>query len=574
MKITEILRRDPTGFSLEFFPPITCKGEYNLQSRISRLKKTSPRFVSVTWGAGGSSSQKSFGLCKKIQKEQGLEALLHISATNFSPEEVIAKLEEALECGIQNLLVLRGDASRQEEYSAGESPKAQGFQYASELVQFIRDKFHDKFCIGVGAYPETHPESANEERDLFYLKKKVECGADFIMTQFFFDADKYVKWVGKVRALGLNQPIIPEVMIIQSSSSFYRLLALTQVKVPDHLRQELRSVSKDDEAVKALGVRTASQLILKLKALLPNPNDLACLHICTFNLENSVKQVLEQVGWISNPSPTPQTKEVLETMQLLDSLGLWDDHPNGRFGVTASPAFGDVFGHGTIKGSDFKAWGLPQSKDDISALCISFLTGALASLPWAEKSEIESETESIASHLLSLNHRGYWTLASQPAVDAAPSSHPVYGWGPQTKGGYVFQKAFVELMIPTSLISALSESLKPYPAVTFMAIDQGGNFQTSITSDPEKLPACTLTWGVFPHREIIQSTLVEEENLRVWGAELFQIWEDWAKLYPPTSPSAILINDIKQSYSVINLIHNDYKLGSDPLFDILEKVLP
>lgn len=253
-KITEkiaALPSDSTYFSLEFFPPKTTMGSSNLRARLDRMSRAlRPLFVTVTWGAGGSTATKSLELAELCQRELGLTTCLHLTCTNMSRELVDRALEDAKALGIRNILALRGDPPRSEEYADEKGGEKEGgeFVWAVDLVRYIRKVYGDYFCIGVAAYPEGHadeghPEGQSLEFDLPYLVEKTKAGADFIMTQLFFDVEAYDSFEKKLRehesGVFKTIPIIPGMMPIQSYQMIKRTTKLSHARLPQGIIQKL-----------------------------------------------------------------------------------------------------------------------------------------------------------------------------------------------------------------------------------------------------------------------------------------------------------------------------------------------
>jgi len=319
----EILGQEPY-FSLEFFPPKTdmviCptlatldgQGMTNLQSRLDRMARFNPLFVTVTWGAGGSTATRSLELAKSCQNRHEMTTCLHLTCTNMEREILDNALCEARASGIHNVLALRGDPPRGQEYSV---PTTGEFSYAVDLVKYIRKNYGDWFCIGVAAYPEGHADGSNPEQqdprlDLPYLREKVQAGADFIITQIFYSVTAFLSFEKLLRedesGLFKTIPIVPAVMPIQSYQSFRRMTKLTHASVPPELFSRIEEVKADDEAVKQLGVDITVEMIKQLRT----QTEGRCLgaHFCTFNLERSVAFVLERTGMISpRESLTPRS---------------------------------------------------------------------------------------------------------------------------------------------------------------------------------------------------------------------------------------------------------------------------
>src|ERR1700761_2809663 len=205
------LPKDSTYFSLEFFPPKTQQGFSNLHARLERMAQAlRPLFINVTWGAGGSTAEKSLALAELTQRSLGLTTCLHLTCTNMSRKLVDDALEQAKVLGVRNILALRGDPPRSEEYRDDSDPNAkeddsnEDFTWAVDLVRYIRKQYGDYFCIGVAGYPEghsdqSHPEHQSVEHDLPFLVEKSSAGADFIMTQLFYDVEAYQRYEKRLR---------------------------------------------------------------------------------------------------------------------------------------------------------------------------------------------------------------------------------------------------------------------------------------------------------------------------------------------------------------------------------------
>ena len=228
----------------------------------------------------------------------------------------------------------------------------------------------------------------------------------------------------------------------------------------------------------------------------------------------------------------------------------WDEFPNGRWGDARSPAFGELDAYDIgLKGTNeknVKLWGKPESLRDVANLFVRFMEGKLKSLPWSE-APITSESDSIRAELVDLNRRGLLTITSQPSVNGVKSTHPVHGWGP--KGGYVYQKAYVELLISPQLISELIARVDRNPNMIYYAVTKDGDLRTNAPSEGPN----AVTWGVFPGKEIVQPTIVESISFLAWKDEAYQLGTDWAKCYPASSPSRQLLDKIMNTWSLINI---------------------
>lgn len=211
------------------------------------------------------------------------------------------KSQTAKRLGIKNILALRGDPPRPEEYSTSETPLPSEipFSYAEDLVTYISSQYTSVFTIGVAGYPTPHPDSSSSASDLVYLKRKVDAGAQFIITQLFYDVDQFLGWAKAVREAGITVPIIPGVMPIQNYASFRRLVKLTQCDVPPKILADLEPIKSDDAAVKRYGAKLATDMVRRL--LEDKQGGVKGVHFCTLNLEKSVRVIMDDLGW-SSPS--------------------------------------------------------------------------------------------------------------------------------------------------------------------------------------------------------------------------------------------------------------------------------
>ncbi len=253
MRINEILAAETPVFSFEFFPPKTEAGEQNLYKALSELQPLAPSFVSVTYGAGGSSREKTIEIVKRIKEDFGLEAMAHFTCVGATVDDLRATLDEMREAAIDNVLALRGDPPEGQD---GWTKTDGGLEYSRELVQLISGDY--EFAIGAACFPETHIHAQSAESDLRYLAEKVDAGVDFLITQMFFDNNFYFDFVGRARAAGIGVPIIPGIMPITRVGQVERMASMCGSAIPDGLRAELRAREDDAEAVLDFGVAYAT----------------------------------------------------------------------------------------------------------------------------------------------------------------------------------------------------------------------------------------------------------------------------------------------------------------------------
>jgi len=260
VKVTDILRfareRGEPVFSFEFFPPKTEDGVRQLFETVEALRPLGPAFVSVTYGAGGSTRARSLEMVSRLKRETEVEAVAHITCVGASREEVASVLDEVAAAGIENVLALRGDPPRGE---ATFKPHPQGFRWASELVAFIRSQPQRwGFCVGAAAYPEGHVETRDLARDLQNLKVKVEAGSDFLVTQLFFENAHYFRFMERAQAAGIRVPIVPGVMPMTNVEQIERFTAMCGAAIPRPLRAAMEVRRSDPDAALQLGLAYAT----------------------------------------------------------------------------------------------------------------------------------------------------------------------------------------------------------------------------------------------------------------------------------------------------------------------------
>ncbi|HTO55443.1 MAG TPA: methylenetetrahydrofolate reductase [NAD(P)H] [Myxococcota bacterium] len=269
--------------SFEFFPPKTEAGFEALFRAIKELKELAPSYVSVTWGAGGSTRRKTVELTARIQDEIGITAMSHLTCVGSTADELGATLGQLRKLGIENVLALGGD--QPEGYVA--PPGA--LRYANELVALVRAGFD--FCVGAACYPETHPRAPSAEADLAMLVQKVRCGVDFLITNLYFDNADYFSFVTRARAAGVGVPIVPGIMPIVSHASIRRMTALCGARIPAELAQRLDRAGEDDERTLEVGVEWSTAQCRELLA-----RGAPGLHFYTLNKSNATRRIYQSLG--------------------------------------------------------------------------------------------------------------------------------------------------------------------------------------------------------------------------------------------------------------------------------------
>lgn len=255
MRIGDLFGRNESVFSFEFYPPKTEAGEKALMRTVASLRDLQPSFVSVTYGAGGSTREKTIDIVTSIKREHGIEAMAHLTCVGHDRSEIAAILQHLANCGIENVLPLRGDPPQGE--TAFVRP-TNGFAYAAELVHFIHELGH-RFCLGGAGYPEGHQECRDLARDIEHLRQKVAAGVDFVITQLFYDNDDYYAFVERAREVGIEVPLVPGIMPITNTAQIERIARLCGARIPEPLREQLRAAADDPDAVQAIGIEYATR---------------------------------------------------------------------------------------------------------------------------------------------------------------------------------------------------------------------------------------------------------------------------------------------------------------------------
>jgi methylenetetrahydrofolate reductase (NADPH) len=253
MRIDRILEERSPVFSFEFFPPKDDDGLARLRAALAELKDDGPAYASVTYGAGGTTRDRTVEITKSIKQEFAIEAMAHLSLVGEPVSGLRAILDEIQAAGIENVLALRGDPPRgQTEWR----PHPDGLRYSVELIELMKRDYD--FCIGAACFPEVHPEAASPEEDLHYLTRKVAAGANFLITQLFFDNQHYFDFVERARAAGIEVPIIPGIFPVTNFAQIKRITEMCGAVFPERLENELAEREDDADAVADLGVAYAT----------------------------------------------------------------------------------------------------------------------------------------------------------------------------------------------------------------------------------------------------------------------------------------------------------------------------
>jgi methylenetetrahydrofolate reductase (NADPH) len=288
MKIIDMFQDRHPVISFEFFPPKTDQGMQNFPKTVQTLKKLRPSFVSVTYGAMGTTRDKTVGLVRQIKHDIGIETMAHLSCVGASRSDITTVLEELRAAQIDNVLALGGDPPK--DLESYEAP-ADGFKYANELTAYIKAKGH--FCIGGACYPEGHIGAPSKEVDLFYCQQKVQDGVDFLITQLFFDNRDYFDFVRRARVAGIEVPIVPGIMPITNYTQIKRFTQICGSKIPEALERDLTPLEDDPERVEAHGVAYATEQCRELL-----DRGVPGIHFYTLNKSRAVTQILTNLGLV------------------------------------------------------------------------------------------------------------------------------------------------------------------------------------------------------------------------------------------------------------------------------------
>ncbi|XP_077217447.1 putative methylenetetrahydrofolate reductase (NADH) isoform X2 [Tasmannia lanceolata] len=525
MKVIEKIREaseveGKVVFSFEFFPPKTEDGIENMLERMDRMVSHNPSFCDITWGAGGSTADLTLDISNKMQN----------------------------------------------------------------MVKHMRAKYGDYFGITVAGYPEAHPDMIQGEgratleayqNDLAYLKRKVDAGADLIITQLFYDTDVFLKFVNDCRQVGITCPIVPGIMPINNYRGFLRMTGFCKTRVPFDIMAALEPIKDNEEAVKAYGIHLGTEMCKKILA-----HGIKTLHLYTLNMEKSALAILKNLGLIDEsrisrslpwrrPTNIFRVKEDVRPIfwanrpksYISRTLG-WEQYPRGRWGDSGNPSYGALTDHQFMRPRSRnkklqEEWVVPlNSIEDIHERFMNYCLGKLKSSPWSELDGLQPESKIINEQLGQVNLKGFLTINSQPAVNGEKSVSPSVGWG--GPAGYVYQKAYLEFFCSKDKLNVLVEKCMTLPSLTYIAVNKEGKCVSNVGLNDVN----AVTWGVFPAKEIIQPTVVDPASFMVWKDEAFEIWtKGWGCLFPDGDPSSKILQQVECSYYLVSLVDNDYIHG-------------
>lgn len=282
MKISELLKQDKLSVSFEVFPPKTDSTFKTVKTATEEIARLKPSFMSVTYGAGGGTSQYTLDIAKNIKEHYGVPTLAHLTCVSSTKETVKEKINDIKNAGIENIMALRGDLTPELE----NSDRAKwDYRYAVDLIRDIKE-IDENFCIGAACYPEIHPESDDQKQDIIHLKEKVEAGCSFLTTQMFFDNNLLYNFLYKIREAGITVPVIPGVMPITNANQVERAIKLSGSFMPQRFKSLVDKFGHNPDAMKQAGIIYATDQIIDLYA-----NGIKNVHVYSMNKPDVAKKI-------------------------------------------------------------------------------------------------------------------------------------------------------------------------------------------------------------------------------------------------------------------------------------------
>ncbi len=291
MKIIDLLTEEKLTLSFEVFPPKVESSFDSVKHATEEIAKLNPAFMSVTYGAGGGTSKYTLDIAKNIKNAYGVPTLAHLTCVSSTKQTVKERIEDIKALGIENVMALRGDISKDRE---NEDRSKWDYHHAIDLIKEIKDIAPD-MCIGGACYPEIHPESKDQKEDIFYLKQKVDAGCDFLTTQMFFDNNLLYNFLYKIREAGITVPVMPGIMPITNANQVERAVKLSGSFMPQRFKSLVDKFGTNPEGMKQAGVIYATDQIIDLFA-----NGIKNVHVYSMNKPDVAKSILDNLSSILN----------------------------------------------------------------------------------------------------------------------------------------------------------------------------------------------------------------------------------------------------------------------------------
>ena len=287
MKLIDIIKRDKPGLSFEVFPPKTWDKLDSVIATTEKIAKLEPTYMSVTYGAGGGTSDYTVKIAKNLKENCGVTPLAHLTCVSSTKEKVLAQLDELKGAGIENVLALRGDLV------PGMDMNNLDYRYASQLIYDIKEYMGDSFCIGGACYPEGHPESASYKDDIKYLKEKVDAGCEFLTTQMFFDNDVLYNFMYRIREAGIEVPVVAGIMPVTNPNTIKRTMSISGNALPHKIIRLVDRYGDNPEALKQAGIAYATEQIIDLYA-----NGINAVHVYCMNKPDVAEKIKSNISEI------------------------------------------------------------------------------------------------------------------------------------------------------------------------------------------------------------------------------------------------------------------------------------
>ena len=289
MKLSELFQRETLHLSFEVFPPKTDTAFASVKAAVEEIAELHPSFMSVTYGAGGGTSQYTLDIAQNIKEQHGVPTLAHLTCVSSTKETVREKIAQIKDAGIENVMALRGDLTSEME---GQDRSGWAYRHAVDLIRDIRESGAD-FCIGGACYPEVHPESQSQAEDIRYLKEKVDAGCDFLTTQMFFDNNLLYNFLYKIREAGITVPVIPGIMPITNANQVARAIKLSGSFMPRRFASLVDKFGSDPDAMKQAGIAYATDQIIDLFA-----NGIKNVHVYSMNKPDVAAKIQDNLSAI------------------------------------------------------------------------------------------------------------------------------------------------------------------------------------------------------------------------------------------------------------------------------------
>ncbi|CDW57998.1 methylenetetrahydrofolate reductase [Trichuris trichiura] len=603
-RIDHLIKAGDVFFSLEFFPPHSEVGLRNLYRKIERFAEVGPLFVDITWSvrrdSAGDQPNSSISVARSFRNLFLLDVVVHLTCVNCTTSQLESYVDKIKNTGIRNIVALRGDTTSK--------PTLSSMKYANavQLVQLLRFKHGDYFTIAVAGYPLGHSEAVSFNEDLKFLKRKVDEGADFIITQFFFSSKSYFHFVKRCRDIGITVPIIPGIMPVHDFEAFKKTCSMCGQVTPTWMCQMFEPIQENAEAVKNLGIHLAVQMCQEL--LGHSSYRAPSLHFYTLNQEEPTRTILKQIGmwqsidrsilpWKVNPTQAIRRSERVRPIYwknrpkaYIFRTKHWILYPDASWLYRSDIQLSDLDGYELFDSLRvvsrkrlLEMWGPNlHTMDDINAIFFSVVSGRpnvngaiVEYFPWSEsKLKWPILPQPINDDLLWCASNGILLINWQAAVNKAPSGtvdidDPSFGWG--ELGGHVFQKAYLEFFASAAFVHSLLSIIPKYPMVSYHVLNRDASFEKT-NAAPSMVDANVVTWGIFHDNRCVQPYVTHPMAFRQWKDEAFNQWKMWEDLYEARSPEHALFSQIYDQYSLVSLVDNDYK-NPTSLFDLLKEAI-